>query len=44
MLIAPRIINDISYLNTINHDSLFAWQAQYLVRWEDECCFPAQCK
>ena len=39
MPVAPRIVNDVSYVTKINHESHFAWQAQYLVRLEgDACC------
>ena len=31
-LLAPRIVNDVSYVTRINHEIHFAWQAQYLVR------------
>ena len=42
--VAPRIVNDVSYVMRINHDIRFAWQAQYLVRLEvDACCSP-HCK
>ena len=27
-LVAPRIVNDVSYLRRINHEIHFAWQAQ----------------
>ena len=27
----PRIVNDVSNATDINHESHFAWQAQYLV-------------
>ena len=30
--VAPRIVNDVLYVTKINHESHFAWQAQYLVR------------
>ena len=44
MPVAPRIVNDVSYAMRTNHDILFVWQAQYLVRLEgDACCF-AHCK
>ena len=33
-LLAPRILNDVSYVTRINHEMHFAWQAQYLVRFE----------
>ena len=28
--VAPRIVNDVSYVTRINHHSHFAWQEQYL--------------
>ena len=31
MPVASRIVNDVSYVTDINHESHFAWQAQYLV-------------
>ena len=30
--VAPRIVNDVSYVSGINHACHFAWQVQYLVR------------
>ena len=44
MLVAPRIVNDVPYVMKINHDSLFAWQAQYLVRLGGNACCSAHCK
>ena len=39
LTVAPRIVSDVSYVSTINHDIHFAWQAQYLVKLEgDSCC------
>ena len=39
MPVAPRIVNDVSYVMRIKHEIHFAWQAQYLVKWEgDSCC------
>ena len=29
--VAPRIVNDVSYVARINHESNFSWQAQYFV-------------
>ena len=29
--VAPRIVDDVSYVTDINHESNFAWQANYLV-------------
>ena len=37
--VAPRIINDVSYVTRINHHSHFAWQVQYLVKLEDDSCY-----
>ena len=31
-LVAPRSVNDVSYVRRINHEIHFAWQAQYLVK------------
>ena len=28
--VAPRIVNDLPYVSTVNHEIHFAWQAQYL--------------
>ena len=37
--VAARIVNDASYVTTMKHASLSAWQAQYLVRLDrDTCC------
>ena len=32
MPVAPHIVNDVAYVTEINHESHFAWQAQYLVK------------
>ena len=29
--VAPRIVNNVSFVSRINHEIHFAWQAQYLV-------------
>ena len=42
--VAPRIVNDVSYVTGINHACHFAWQAQYLVRLDGERCCSAHCK
>ena len=39
--VAPRIVNDVSYVTRINHHSHFAWQVQYLVELEDDSCCSA---
>ena len=43
-LVAPRIVNDGSYVRRINHEIHFSWQVQYLVKFEDDSCRPAHCK
>ena len=43
-LVAPRIVNDVSYVMPINHEIHFAWQAHYLVKLEDDSCCSAHCK
>ena len=37
-LVSPRIVHDVSYVMRINHEIHFAWQAQYLVKLEDDLC------
>ena len=44
MSVVPRIVNDVAYVMQINHDTLLAWQAQYLVRLEVDVCCSAHCK
>ena len=44
MPVALRIVNDVSYVSTINQDINFAWQAHYLVRLEGDACCSAHCK
>ena len=44
MPVALRIVNDVSYVMRINHEIHFAWQAQYLVRLEEDSCRCAHCK
>ena len=41
-LVAPRVVNDVSYATDINHESHFAWQAQYLVILECHFSWQAQ--
>ena len=43
-LVASRIVNDFSYVMRINHEIHFAWQAQYLLKLEDDSCCSAHCK
>ena len=42
--VAPRIVNDVSYVTRISHGNHFSWQAQYLVRLDDDTCCFAHCK
>ena len=44
MPVAPRIVNDVSYVMWINHEIHFAWQVQHLVRLEVDACCYAHCK
>ena len=41
-LLAPRILNDVSYEMCINHEIHFAWQAQYLVKLDCHFSWQAQ--
>ena len=43
-LVAPRLVNDVSYVRRIKHGSNFAWQGQYFVRLDGDTCCSAQCK
>ena len=43
-LLAPRILNEVSYVTRINHEMHFAWQAQYLVRFEVDFACSAHSK
>ena len=42
--VAPRIVNDVSYVMPINHEMHFAWQAQYFVRLEGDSFCYANCQ
>ena len=42
--VAPRIVNDVSYVTTIKHASHSVWQARYLVRLDRDTCCSAHCK
>ena len=44
ILVAPRILNDVSYVMRINHEISFAWQAQCLVKLDCDSCYSAPCK
>ena len=41
-MLAPRIVNDVSYVTWINHAIHFAWQAQYLLKLECDFSWQAQ--
>ena len=36
--VAPRIVNNVSYVTRINHENDFSWQVQYFVMLEDDTC------
>ena len=40
--VAPRIVNDVSYVRRINDEILFAWQAHYLVKLQGDFSWQAQ--
>ena len=42
--VAPRIVNNISFVSRINHEIHFSWQAQYLVKLDNDTCYSAHCK
>ena len=41
--VAPRIVNSVSCAKRIDHERHFSWQAQYLVKLEDDSCCSAHC-
>ena len=41
-LVAPRIVNVVSYFSRINDEFHFAWQAQYLAKLECDFLWQAQ--
>ena len=42
MPVAPRIVNDVAYVTTINYVHHFSWQVQYLVISECHFLWQAQ--
>ena len=42
--VAPRNVNNVSYVRRINHENHFSWQAQYLVMLESNLCCSAHSK
>ena len=43
-LVTPRIVNGVSCVTRINHETHFSWQAQYLVSLDNDTCCSAHCK
>ena len=43
-LVAPRIENSVSCVKRVDHESLFSWQAQYLVSLDNDTRYSAHCK
>ena len=43
-LVTPRIVNSVSCVTGINHESHFSWQAQYLVSLDNDTCYSEHCK
>ena len=41
-LVTPRIVNSVSCVKRIDHESHFSWQAQYLLKLEADSCCSAQ--
>ena len=42
--VALRIVNDVSNVTKINDEGGFSWQAQYLVRLDNDTRCSAHCK
>ena len=42
--VAPRIVNNVSFVSRINYEIHFSWQAQYLVKLDNDTCYSAHCK
>ena len=43
-LVPPGIVNSVSCVKRIDHESHFSWQAQYLLKLEADSCRSARCK
>ena len=37
--VAPRIVNNVSFVTRISHEIHFSWQAQYLVSFDYDTCW-----
>ena len=42
--VALRIVNNVLRVTRIDHEIHFSWQAQYLVRLDNDTCCSAHCK
>ena len=42
--VAPRIVNGVSCVERIDHESHFSWQTQYSVRLDNDTCCSAHCQ
>ena len=42
--VAQRIVNSVSCVTRINDECYFSWQAQCLVRLDNDMCCSAHCK
>ena len=42
--VAPRIVNNVSFVSRINRASHFSWQAQYLVSLDYDACCSTHCE
>ena len=42
-LVAARMVNDVSYVRRIGLESDFSWQAQYLMKLDNDSCCSTHC-
>ena len=42
--VAPRIVNNVSFVSRINREIHFSCLAQYLVTLDNDTCYSAHCK
>ena len=42
--VALHIVNDVSYVKRMNHESICSWQAQCLVTLDNSTCCSTHCK
>ena len=43
-LVPPRIVNSVPCVTRIKHEIHFSWQAQYLVRFDNDTCWSTHSK